>query len=113
MAGPDNGSNSFVTPVTTHTRAGLGNPDGDTSTPASDLGLGLGLGANLLDNAAGEGSATPCLSLGGPAPRVTSEVRRHSTEKAMLEATLTNLRSKVSDIEKDEWMYEGPRYTYS
>lgn len=40
------------------------------------------------------------------------QARRKSTEKAMLEATLTNLRNKLSDVEKDNWMYEAPRYTY-
>jgi hypothetical protein len=44
---------------------------------------------------------------------MVTDTRRKSTEKAMLDATLTNLRSKLSDIEKDNWMYEKPRYTYS
>jgi hypothetical protein len=69
---------------------------------------------NLLDNAGEEfefedDQRTPGLALAGPT--VTTEVRRHSTEKAMLEATLTNLRSKLSDIEKDDWLYEGPRHS--
>jgi hypothetical protein len=74
--------------------------------PGSDLGL--------LDNAVEEfedDQRTPGLTLAGPT--VTSEVRRHSTEKAMLEATLTNLRSKLSDIEKDDWLYEGPRHSHT
>ena len=47
-----------------------------------------------------------------PSAPITAEIRRHSTEKAMLEATLTNLRSKLSDVEKDDWLFEGPRYSY-
>lgn len=43
---------------------------------------------------------------------VMDAARRNSTEKAMLEATLTNLRNKLNDVEKDNWMYEGPRYSY-
>lgn len=37
-------------------------------------------------------------------------VRKTSTK--MQGASVVNLRSKVSDLEKDNWMYEAPRYTY-
>jgi len=31
---------------------------------------------------------------------------------AIVKAKLTNLRSKLTDVEKDNWMYEKPRYTH-
>ncbi len=84
--------------------------DGSEHGLVGDSGSDLG----LLDNAVEEfedDHRTPGLTLAGPTG--TSDVRRHSTEKAMLEATLTNLRSKLSDIEKDDWLYEGPRHSHT
>ena len=78
------------------------------------VGDSSGSDLNLLDNAVEDfedDQRTPGLTLSGPT--VTTDVRRHSTEKAMLEATLTNLRSKLSDIKKDDWLYEGPRHPYT
>lgn len=70
---------------------------------------------NILDNTVEEfedDQKTPGLTLAGPAH--STEVRRktHSTDKAILEATLINLRSKLAEIEKDDWLYEGPRHSY-
>lgn len=31
---------------------------------------------------------------------------------AIVKAKLTNLRSKLTDVERDNWMYEKPRYTH-
>ncbi|KAI8103050.1 hypothetical protein M9434_005837 [Picochlorum sp. BPE23] len=37
---------------------------------------------------------------------------RTETEEAIVKAKLTNLRSKLTDVERDNWMYEKPRYTH-
>ena len=68
---------------------------------------------DLLDGTLEDDETTPGLPLAGSTVPVTAEVRRQSTEKAMLEATLTNLRSKLADVERDDWLYDGPRYSYS
>lgn len=41
-----------------------------------------------------------------------ADLARYNAQKAVLEATLTNLRSKLSDLESDNWMYEAPRYSH-
>jgi hypothetical protein len=40
-----------------------------------------------------------------------AEVVRKTSRK-MQGASVVNLRSKESDLDKDNWMYEAPRYTY-
>ena len=35
-----------------------------------------------------------------------------NSRKQMDGAALTNLRSKLADLEKDDWMYEAPRFSY-
>lgn len=42
---------------------------------------------------------------------IIAEVVRKTSRK-MQGASVVNLRSKVSDLDKDNWMYEAPRYTY-
>lgn len=83
------------------------NPARDSS--ASDLEL-LDNTAEDFDDQITPGLITPLAGSNAP---ITADIRRHSTEKAMLEATLTNLRSKLSDVEKDDWLFEGPRYSHA
>lgn len=46
-----------------------------------------------------------------PAPK-TGDAAGDSTQSPALPGTLTSLRSKLLDLDKDNWVYEAPRYTY-
>lgn len=41
-----------------------------------------------------------------------ADQNKTNAQKAVLEATLTNLRTKLTDLESDNWLYEAPRYSY-
>ncbi|KAI3430568.1 hypothetical protein D9Q98_005161 [Chlorella vulgaris] len=41
-----------------------------------------------------------------------AELARTNAQRAVLEATLINLRSKLADLEADNWMFEAPRHTF-
>ncbi|KAL4422872.1 hypothetical protein ABPG75_009069 [Micractinium tetrahymenae] len=41
-----------------------------------------------------------------------ADQNKANAQKAVLDATLTNLRTKLTDLESDNWLYEAPRYSY-
>lgn len=43
---------------------------------------------------------------------VDADQARTNNQKAVLDSIITNLRTKVTDLDSDNWLYEAPRYSY-